>query len=126
MSDMSIQKAYRVMQAHCGIEKGDMVKILRIWREGEMGSCCTMSPGSEMAEFVGIIGKADIYSDHITVVNSDGLYVHVPFFCLELVEKAPKATYLPSLDVIFEKNGLTVGGTFISTDTIKRNLDLDN
>lgn len=123
MSDMSVKEAYKVLQAECGIEVGDKVKVVRSApadMEYSYHDC------SIIASYVGQIATIDaVVPDWIMIRTADDLCWNTPFFCLELVAKAkPKATYLPPPDVTFEKNGLTVRGTFISKDTIKRNLDL--
>lgn len=116
MSEMSVKEAYGVLQAACGIKVGDKVRIL-------------MKP-TPCKDGWGYFGdgvyEADVgHSFKVEGVSLDKTAFilprsrYLPFYCLELVEKAPKA---PS-NVSFEKDGLTVGGTFVSLNTIRRNLD---
>lgn len=118
-----LTEAYKVMQEHCGIEVGDTVKVLREWKRGEMGFEGVMYQPSTRPKFVGEeCVVSEMRATNVVVEGMLGEFcVSIPFFCLELVEKAkPK---LPK-GVTFEENGLTVGGTFVSLDTIKRNYDL--
>lgn len=121
MSELT--EAYKVMQRHCGIEPGDTVRVLRGFKHGEMG-CDGLD--SDSANYVGetCLVELDCSSWFHTRMN-DGVGMHYPFFCLELVKKAKSE---PPAGVIFEGDGLTVApskrDTFVSKDTIKRNLDL--
>lgn len=124
MSEMLVQEAYRVMQAECGIEVGDRVKILRTYNHNEMG--CQLGALSTDEERVGHLAEVRKLGDGYIAIDLDnGRGTSFPFFCLELVEKAKPE--LPA-GVIFEGDGLTVApskrNTFVSTDTIKRNLGL--
>lgn len=121
MSELT--EAYKVMQAACGIEVGDKVKVLRGWEQSEMGFEGVIYQDSTRSNFVGeecIV--SEMRDTNVTVGDMLGEFcVSIPFFCLELVEKAKPE--LPK-DVSFEKDGMTVSGTFVSLDTIKRNYDL--
>lgn len=120
-----LQKAYATMQAACGIEKGDTAKVLREWDRGEMGFE-GYYPHCAMPRVVGMVGEVKCINDgSISLSNfvDDplGTYINVPFFCLELVEKAKPE--LPS-GVTFTADGLKVGEVYLSKDTNRRNLDL--
>jgi len=119
--NMDAKEAYRVLQANCGIENGDKVKVLRVPKEYELGSSALSAP--EDAKFVGkVVTVHQVGEREIRVEGLGHCFWGFPFFCLELVEKAkPK----PSSDVVsFTDEGVTAGGIFISKDTIRRNLDL--
>lgn len=121
MSEISVQEAYQVMQEHCGIEVGDTVKVLRAPKEKyELGSSALIDSTDE--KFVG--GTFPVSRINAREIKLEGLGHTTwgfPFFCLELVEKAKLE--IPN-EVSFGKDGITVKGTFVSKDTIKRNLDL--
>jgi len=123
MSEITIKQAYKVMQAACGIEVGDKVKVLRMPSEGK-------ELGWNYNGYGAIGQRRKAVGERLKVINIDynGILLSVdvlsypwPFFCLELVEKAKPE--LPA-DVTFTKEGLKVGGIFLSKDTIRENLDL--
>lgn len=111
-----LKEAYRVMQRHCGIEVGDTAIPLRKYERGELGYSNDFN--SEMMAKIGKPGRVTAISNVTKGYFINGWWW--PFFVLELVEKAHK---LPA-DVSFGKDGLTVGGVFVSKETIRRNLDL--
>ncbi len=88
MSEMSVQEAYKILQAECEIEAGDKVRIVRAFSTQEMGT--TIYFNSSMANDV---GKTFIVSKYAEPTSNNGGGYEVnkwfwPFFCLELVEKA--------------------------------------
>jgi len=118
--EMTLQEAYKVMQANCGIEVGDTVKVLRKAKDDEMARYglsyqCTM-PSS----LIGTTVK--VYRLYETAIHAEGW--NYPFFVLELVKKAPK---LPSpirissqYKVMFrEDGGIDVGCQRLSFDMIE-------
>lgn len=121
MSEMSLREAYRVMQEHCGIEEGDIVTPLFIFTPYALGY-----ENGWTREHKEMIGKK------YTVVRDDGnsgfalnssSLLHFPCFALKLIEKAKPE--LPE-SVTFTKEGLKVGEVFLSKDTIKCNLRLED
>lgn len=123
MSEMTVEQAYKVMQAHCGIEVGDKVKVLRGFKQGEMGTDGSDISSSDLVGDIGVVTNSCSSWFHLKMDKHirGKTEMHYPFFCLELVEKAKPE--LPA-DVSFTDDGLTVRGTFLSKDTIRRNLDL--
>jgi len=78
-----LRAAYRVMQAASGIEVGDTVKVLRSFKSYEMGFGYHCN--NQKCKYVGheaIVDEVDY-----GIVIGDWSF---PFFCLELVSKAPK------------------------------------
>ena len=82
---MNLQEAYRVMQKASGIEVGDTVRILRKFKNCELGSdCCTWDSGSSKKKMQGQTEKVNkVVSRSIWIDNYE-----FPFFALEIVEKA--------------------------------------
>ena len=107
---MTIEKAYETMQAECGIEVGDTVKILRTNRSNELGSSCVFHTESELGRSgrIGIVLKMLSRSIFVKMPN-DNLF-EMPFFILEVIEK------------VKPKNMLTVNGKEYSESTIQKAL----
>lgn len=107
---MDIQEAYKVMQAECGIKVGDRVKIVRKFKENEMGY---------NGHFWGTVGNVSTVimlqeNDGIKLADEHGYFKHwAPFFVLELIEKAKKPEPEKMVDI---------DGKQISVSTIKQAL----
>lgn len=92
---MNIKEAYQTMQAECGIEPGDKVKVVREFGKNEMGSRC--GKWNNFKEKAGMQGRTvtvDYFgSGYINVLCGSaahpGRVYEFPFFALELVEKKP-------------------------------------
>ena len=85
--EFTLQDAYMKMQSECGIEMGDTVKVIRKAKDWAMGWNCAWAGNC----FIGQTGEV------LAKPTSSGFYVRLPedtrffpFFCLELVKKAPK------------------------------------
>jgi len=86
-----LQEAYKVMQEHCGIEVGDTVKVVRAPFDGEADK----EYGKHWRNRIGNIYRVDNIDStpgrfglaHSGKNMYSGDY-NVPFYCLELVEKA--------------------------------------
>ena len=85
---MDIKEAYKVMQENCGIEVGDKVKVERLFKLGEFG--VGFSRGGIPNRIVGETGTVRRASYSSFTVDFDGESWALPFFALELVEKAKK------------------------------------
>ena len=81
----TVKEIYRLMQKECGIEIGDKVKVLRKFKDWEMG--CDACWRSGKKERIGGIFTVKIVDTYSIVIDTDGDCVF-PFFALELVEKA--------------------------------------
>ncbi len=126
MSEMSVQEAYRVLQANCGIEAGDKVKVLRAAKTSEMG--WGYGWDKKYSKHIGDIGVVD----RITP-NDNGFYIvfahdniYAPFFVLELVEKAKPE--LPSIviagsKVEFHDDHIRVCGIMVPNATLRNILE---
>lgn len=90
VKEMNLQEAYKVMQANCGIEVGDTVRVLRKAEEDEMGWNNVWSSG--MDKFLGKLGKAERFGEAGVRVYCEELkdWFSFPFFVLELVKKGKK------------------------------------
>ena len=128
MSEMSVKEAYKVLQVKYGIEVGDKVKILRSWHKDELGFDGVLH--SERASAIGKVGVVDFPHDgHISVSgfeHNPSLYIHTPFFALELIEKAKPE--LPPIvvggeRVEFEGNLIRIGGITVSKTILLRILE---
>ncbi len=122
MSDITIEQAYEKMQAACGIEAGDEVKLLRACKPKELGY--GFDPYNETGRMDEAVGKTGLVQDkgrNYLMVSIGEHVMNVPFFVLELAEKA--RLEIPN-NVSFTADGLKVGEVFLSKDTIRRNLDL--
>lgn len=126
---MDVREAYKVLQAECGIEVGDKVKISRGYEKDEahrMGF--TLTGLSE--EFRGMVGKikhvVEVADSHISLPFGHDTEIYVPFFCLELVEKG-KPELLPIIigpyEVKFLDNKIKVCDITITKGTLKQILD---
>lgn len=117
---MDVKEAYKVLQAACGIEAGDRVKVLRTFKSGEMG--CEADPYNENGRMNSVVGKTGVVdtvaSDAWIMIHVGGSYINVPFFCLELVEKASQIK-VGSHNVEFTDDGIKVGCEKVSDETIK-------
>lgn len=120
---MDITEAYRVMQADCGIEAEDEVKLLRMYEDHEMG--CNLVKYDQRRMVVGHNYFAVRARSGLCMILQDrrkGTCVgHAPFFCLELVEKAKPE--LPPItvggrEVIFGGDGCIIGGLPVSKPTL--------
>lgn len=92
---MDIKEAYKVMQANCGIEEGDTVKVLRKAKSREMGWRNIWS--SSMSAYIGKEGIVRDLDDEygIEISCKDGPSgFHLPFFVLEKVKSDAKPIYL--------------------------------
>lgn len=86
--NMSVAEAYKVMQANCGIEVGDTVKVLRKAGDYENGWAYSWAfPLDAVVGETAVVTHLD-GEFGICLSNSDGCYV--PFFILELVKKGKK------------------------------------
>lgn len=124
---MDITEAYRVMQKHCRIEVGDKVRVLRTVEGSEMG----FGQSSRLPERDGAVGECfrvmNIASDNQGIeLNCPG-YMHFPFFCLELVEKAKPE--LPPIMVgsheveFIDNEGIRVCSEYVAIGTLRKMLD---
>lgn len=83
--EINLQEAYKVMQANCGIEVGDTVKVLRPFKDKENG--CGIRYNWRMDDLIG---------GHFVVRDISESYIDLscgylwPFFVLELVKKGKK------------------------------------
>lgn len=85
--EMNLQEAYKVMQANCGIEVGDTVKVLRKAKSYEMG--WEDSWALAMDETVGELYTVISYDEEYKEFRLDNHFQY-PFFVLELVKKGKK------------------------------------
>jgi hypothetical protein len=94
---MTVQEAYKVMQDNCGIEVGDIVKVLRIAKDYEMGWSSVWNKGMD-----GYVGKtftvSRIHSDHGIHIGLERRW-WFPFFVLELVSKKPEVKEVTMAEV---------------------------
>ena len=92
--NMSIKEAYKKMQAECGIEAGDTVRVIRDCELKEMGWGGDYIDKDALSNMKGLKARViAVQSDRINInctKNGSGYRSHlqVPFYCLELVEKA--------------------------------------
>ena len=127
MSEMSVKEAYKVLQAECGIETGDKVKVLRMYERHEMG--CALCVEDQRRMKVGDIYFAEIRStsNSISLRNEKDICVgFAPFFALELVEKAKPE--LPPImvgnhEVEFLDGEIEVGCETVSKETLLQILE---
>ena len=85
---MNIREAYQIMQEASGIEVGDKVKVLRANIKNELGSNTAYHTKEEL-DRRGREGKVSKVDKDCIIVNttSDCMY-WIPFFVLEIIEKA--------------------------------------
>ena len=83
---LSLQEAYKLMAANCGIEKGDTVRVIRKANDHEMGWMNSWI--YTMDEYIGRTFVVSL-EDNGNGFNFDGY--SFPFFVLELVKKAEKS-----------------------------------
>jgi hypothetical protein len=93
---MTVQEAYKVMQDNCGIEVGDIVKVLRIAKDYEMGWSSFWKKGMD-----GYVGKTFTVS---RIRPGNGIFTShgswwFPFFVLELVSKKPEVKEVTMAEV---------------------------
>ncbi len=109
--EMDIKQAYAIMQKASGIEVGDEVKILRTAKRGEMGwyGLCdnTRMQKLNLGRTLKVTNIA--YGEHgyIELKSYNGGRTFVPFFVLEIIEKAKK------------EKMITIDGKEFSESTIK-------
>lgn len=80
----ALNEAYVLLASTCGIKEGDEVKVLRNFKDNELG-CLADAPDDE--EISSLIG----YKCEVSCVFTDGMFeldngYGFPFFCLEKVE----------------------------------------
>ena len=88
---MQISEAYRVLEANCGIEVGDTVKVLRrVVGRGRWG--WRLDWTSDMDAMIGKEYKVERFElgCGFQLVGSSGYRRYFPFFVLELVKKGAK------------------------------------
>jgi len=122
--NMNLQEAYKVMQANCGIEVGDTVKVLRKAQGHELGWDNTwtnaMDAFIDKICVVKYIGNSGIHGYNQELDN----WYLFPFFVLELVKKAPKLPapirISPQYKAEFKEDGsIAVGCQRLSFDMIE-------
>ena len=95
MSTKEVKEAYGVLQAACGIEVGDKVKVVRkfVGYEIGWGSCHDWNSTSNKEGMQDGVYKVSSVTcrNYIIVAHSTEYNYEFPFFALELVEKAEKA-----------------------------------
>ena len=79
---MEIEEAYKVMQAACGIKKGDTVRVLRSFKSYELGCGDSWNP-----DMGGSVGEEFVVKE-ITGTNCSIGDYYWPFFCLEKIKSA--------------------------------------
>ena len=127
MSDISVQGAYKRLQAECGIGNNDEVKLLRMYEKYEMG--CDLCVEDQRGMKVGDIYFAEIRhsSNSIVLRNKKGNCVgFAPFFCLELIKKVkPKSPPIMVGDheVEFLDGEIEVGCETVSKTTLRQILE---
>lgn len=84
--EISIEEAYKVMQKASGIKAGDKVKVLRNFKNYEMGCGCNWQPEKE--SFIGKSYTVTQIKDTYIKLDSSPNYHLFPFFVLEVVESA--------------------------------------
>lgn len=88
--EMDIKEAYRVMQKASGIEVGDTVRVIRRFKEGEMGSpvaTCNSKNSAADDRITGEVKSSTNTAINVQCGQSYGGLWHFPFFALEVVEK---------------------------------------
>ena len=87
--EKSSGQLYKEMQDRCGLEVGDTVKVVRTAADYEMGWALP-----NLKNQLGYVGcKGTIHKDAGQagfIIRFKVDLVYLPFFCLQLVEKAPK------------------------------------
>jgi len=126
MSGMTVKEAYRILQAECGIEYEDEVKLLRMYKKYEMG--CDLCPEDQRSMRVGDNYFADPCGSGMKLRDKNKSCVgFAPFFCLELVEKAkpkPPPIMVGEHEVVFLDNGkIRVCQEVISKETLRLMLE---
>ncbi len=106
---MEINEAYKVMQKASGIEKGDVVKVLRHVTENEMGCSCVDSLllYKKKAMLDKKFTVLTLRSNNIELDTDNGVFCF-PFFALELIRK--------------KEGMITIDGKEFSISTIKNAL----
>ncbi len=85
---MKIEEAYKTMQEASGIKVGDKVKVLRANERDELGSNTCYHTESEL-DYNGRDGVViGIDSNGVSIELPTGRIYRIPFFVLEVVEKA--------------------------------------
>lgn len=121
---MDVQEAYRVMQEHCGIEKGDTAKMVRLPFRGDIPF------GRYDPSFYSCGLGRQVTITEITerAVFSSGTQGGLPFYCFELVEKAKPE--LPPIKIgnhviefLPKKGNIKVCGIIIHQETLEQILE---
>lgn len=112
---MDIKKAYQKMQAECGIDVGDKVRVLRTAKCGEMGwygLCdCTRMQKLNLGQVLKVTMINEYTDGYIELEKRHGGLTFIPFFALELVEKAKP------------EKMVTVKGSEYSEDTLQKMIE---
>jgi len=121
MGEMLVKEACKVMQANCGIDEGDKVELVRLPFRYDY-------PLGRRADVIKYLRNymGNIFTARHTIGRENfsiGLAYNVPFYCLELVEKADPPIKVGSYEVEFYDNGIKVCGIKIPTETIRKILD---
>lgn len=117
---MSLAEAYKVMQANCGIEVGDTVKVLRKAKDKENGWGINWHTG--MTSFIGDEHVVRSIND-LGIVMKDSSYAF-PFFVLERIKKGKKLPYPVRISSEYkamfrEDGGIDVGCQRLSFDKLE-------
>ncbi len=124
MSEMSVKEAYKVMQANCGIEKGDTVEVLRVPTEYDRAYGWTGAGGSNyFCNGKRVLVEHNLGSDGFSL---KGFVYSYPFPCLRLIEKAKPE--LPPImvgnhEVEFLDGEIEVGCETVSKETLLQILE---
>lgn len=87
---MELKEAYKIMAKASGIEKGDTVKILRGWKDGELGENCGLAEfGNKYIGQSGKITDIGVLSMGYQVTFPSGNSFYFPWFVLEKFEGKP-------------------------------------
>lgn len=106
---MNIKEAYKTMQAECGIDIGDTVKVLRSFKHNEMGySGCPLDATGVTGTVTGSQGKDGIRVTFDKEHDDYGTWHWFPFFVLKLIEKKK------------DENMITVKGKEYSESTLHK------
>ncbi len=94
---MNLQEAYKVMQAACGIEVGDIWRPVRKFKKTELGSFATCwDADSIKALMQGVACEVEeLWPEAVWLKRPGHPSFSFPFFALELVEKAKPEKMIP-------------------------------
>lgn len=116
---MNVQEAYKVMQANCGIEVGDKVKVLRAAKDDENG--WKEEWASDMSAQIGkTLVVQEIDGNRGFRLSDEYFY---PFFVLELVEKGFKTKEIKlngRYTAIVDRYSVEVGCQSFSFDAVEK------